>query len=1080
MLRMLLSLSLAATLVHAQDGPEPILYRDVTINATHVAFSYAGALWDVPRSGGTARRLSATAEDHATPLYSPDGSQLAFTRGMSVYVMPATGGEVRRLTWFPRMAFVRAWSPDSRTILFTSARDGDGNMRALTVPASGGPETLLPVHPVRFASFAPDGRRMAIVARTIFASGVDRRYYRGGMRDPIEIVDPRSGQSTAITRGAANVIFPMWVGGRIYFVNDSLGSFNLAVYDTATRRTRQLTNWRSYGITSASAGGGAVAFVRDGRLHIYDIATERLTTPPVIVPSDSSELAPRDVPVARFQNSLLPGPRGEWLAAESRGEVILVDAATGQGRNLSNAPASAEREPTLSPDGRSVAYFSDASGEYALHVRAADGSGSARVITLGDRPTYFRGIAWSPDARRVAFSDQRLVLWVADLSAGRASPVDSSRWIAQGLWQTHWAPDSRHLAYAKADHKGTRAVWIRDTQTGQAWQISRGGSDDRWPLFDPSGRWLYFASNSLAGLAPATDVWALLSSMQGEPLQQHRLMVTALRDGDVLPILPYGLGANPAAKQPAAGVLDLAHAADRVAMLSVPPRPVEEMWMSPAGALLVQVLAWGKTPFVDQRTSELLRVDVSLPRAQSVVTLGENLRGVQVSSDGSAALLIKRDGWALLPATGAAADAKAVDLSRATVRVEPRAEWRQIYAEAMRMMRDYFYDPAHHGVDMVTLERHFRNYLPNVKRRMELTDLLYYAFGEISVSHLGIGGGDMPRPNLPPPERIGVLGADIAIENGRYRLTRVLRNGEYQSENALTRAPLDQPGAVVRDGEYVFAIDSVPVTTDRPLETFLVGKAGRATVLRVGPTADGNGARDMTIVPAAGDNSLRRANWAAANRREVERRSNDRLAYVWIDGWSQDGVATLFRALSAYPNAEGLVVDERWNGGGITADAAVDALTREPLYEYMYRYGDGYSVPQHLIHGPKVLIIHEQNGSAAETFALMWKERNVGPVVGRATFGGGIGGALYYQPLVDGGRVTIPLRASFNSRLGEWGIENVGVEPDVRVPVTFADAVAGRDPQLQKAIDLALDALRTYRKPVTKRPAMPKHPPPAR
>ncbi|CAN5223537.1 hypothetical protein BH23GEM2_BH23GEM2_20110 [soil metagenome] len=392
------------------------------------------------------------------------------------------------------------------------------------------------------------------------------------------------------------------------------------------------------------------------------------------------------------------------------------------------------------------------------------------------------------------------------------------------------------------------------------------------------------------------------------------------------------------------------------------------------------------------------------------------------------------------------------------------------------MMRDYFYDPGHHGVDMSALERHYAAYLPQITRRSDLNDLLYYAFGEVSISHLAIGGGDNPSGST-PPERTGVLGADYVVENSRYRFARIMRSGPYQLLNTLTRAPLDQPGVDVREGDYLLAVDGVEVTVERPVDFFFVGKAGPATTIRVSQSADGANVREAVVVPTIGENGLRRTNWAEANRREVERRSNGRIAYVYIDGWDRGGVSELSRAINGNPDAKGLIMDERFNGGGITADAAVEALSREPWYAYMYRYGDGFTVPHHLLEGPKVLLINEANGSAAETFALMFKERRAGTIVGRRTSGGGIGGALFYQRLIDGGRIVIPNRASYNSRLGSWDIENNGVEPDVDVPLTHADAVAGRDPQLSAAIEVALRELAARTPQPRREPAMPVHPP---
>lgn len=1047
------------------------IYQSVSPSADRIAFVFAGQIWDVPRAGGTARRLSTSPQEHSYVLYSPDGTQLAFARGEAVFVMPATGGEPRRLTWYPRTPFPRAWTPDGRAILFSSARDGDGNQRGIVVPAAGGPETTLKLNPVRFASYSPDGKRMAVVGNTFFLGGVDRRYSRGGAYDPISLVDPQTGIGPSIPSGGANAIFPMWVDHRIYFATDTLGSFNLAEYDTASRRVRLLTQWRSHGITAAGAGGGAIAFVRDGRIHLFDIGTGKITTPAIEIPADTTELAARSVAARGFTQFVNAAPHAASVAVEARGDILIVDPRSGDSRNLTSTPGAAERVPVISPDGRFVAYFSDVSGEYALHVQPVDGSGAARILPLGGRPTYFRGISWSPDAQRIAFSDQRLVLWLADLRAGRAAPVDSSRWIAQGLWQTSWSPDSRFLAYAKADPKGTRAVWLRDLGNNKTYRISQGGSEDEWPVFDPSGRWLYFASSTDAGNAAARDVWSLLSDLYAQPFVSSRIMVTTLRDGDVLPVLPFGAGPHPRAKLPAAGNLDPQGAGSRAAPLAIPPRTVQQLWMTPTGSLLLQAAVWPATPMVENPASEVLLVDPHSGQRPTVIA--PNVRSAEVSSDGSTLVIGRGADWMLIQPAG---DSLKVDLSKATVQAEPRVEWRQLYHEAFRMMRDYFYDPAHHGVNMAALERHYAGYLPHLTRRADLNDLLYYAFGEVSISHLGIGGGDT-RSAPSSPDRVGVLGADYTIEQGRFRFARIMRNGPYQQMSSLARAPLDQPGALVKEGEYLLAVDSVNVTADRPVDFFFVGKANRPTVIRVGPTPDGRGAREIIVVPTAGENTLRRANWAEANRREVERRSGGKLAYVHIAGWSPSGLSEFYRVLNSSGDAQGIIIDQRWNGGGITPDAAVAALERQPWYAYLYRYGDGFTVPQHYITGPKVLIAHENNYSAAETFALMFKERQVGTIVGRRTGGGGIGGALYYQRLVDGGRVTIPNRASFNSRLGRWDIENWGVEPDVDVPLTQADAVAQRDPQLSTAIDVALKAIAQTAAHPLKRPAMPVHPP---
>lgn len=1056
----------------AASAEPPRIYGGVAVSAERIAFQFGGQIFEVPRTGGAAVRRSTAPDEHQYPLYSPDGTQLAFSRANALWVMPSGGGEARRLTWYPRLPAPRAWSPDGREILFVSSRDGDGNQRAFVVPAAGGPERMLGLNPVRFASYSPDGTRLAVVGWSAFLGGVDRRFYRGGFREPISILDPETGKGTPVAAGDVNQILPMWSGGTLYFVSDSLGAFNLAAYDTLTKRSQLVTRYRSHGIVFAAIGGGAVAFVRDGRIHLYDIASRAVTIPRISIPADTSELRPRSVTITPFVETVSVGPRGERLTIEARGDVFVTDASGGAARNLTQSPGVADRAPVMSPDGRQVAWFSDEGGEYALTVRAVDGASPARRIALGATPTFFRGISWSPDARRVAFSDQRLVLWIADVSAGRAMPVDSSRWIAQDLWQTSWSPDGRLLAYAKADPAGIRAVWLRDVDAGTATQLSRGGSDDIWPVFDPSGRWLYFASSSSSGIAPARDVWSLQSDMLARSLVSHGIMVSVLRAGDVYPMLPYGAGANTVPGLPSARV-DAAGASRRIARVGAPTRFVQQLWMTPTGALVAQVAVHPTTTPFDASSSELLRIDPSAAGRPAVLARG--LRGAELSVDGAVALLTVGNARRMRSTTLADSAMTPIALDSVQVSVEPRREWEQMYRESFRMMRDYFYDPAHHGADIAALERHYATYLPQLTRRTDLNDLLLYAFGEVSVSHLQVAGGDQPRGGA-PAERIGVLGADFAVESNRYRFTRIVRSGPYHPTNGLLQAPLDQPGVDVRVGEYLIAIDSVQVMADRPMEAHLIGKAYRPTTLLVGPTPDGRGAREVRMLPTGGENGLRRADWAERNRAEVERRTNGRIAYVYIESWSMGGMEELWRVVHGSRGAQGLIIDQRHNGGGITMDAAVEMLSREPWYDYMYRYGDGFAVPQHLIAGPKILMTSESNFSAAETFALMFKERKVGTIVGRRTGGGGIGGALFYQRLVDGGRVVIPNRASHNSRLGTWDIENFGVTPDIDVPLTQEDAVAGRDPQLDRAIREALRQADASRTPARKRPPMPVHP----
>jgi tricorn protease len=1070
------------TLPASASNDVPLLMRNVTVSGSHVVFSLAGDLWSVGRTGGTAERLTEGPAEDDFPVFSPDGQSVAFSRrgadDWDVYVIEAGGGEARRLTYHPEMDIARAWSPDGLNVLFMSHRDEEAVFRLYSMAVDGVFPEPLPLPRAWTGSYSPDGLRIAYVpmAPPLDLMGADWRYYRGGMASRIWIAELENGRLQELPRQDSNDRHPMWVDSTVYFVSDRSGTFNLYTYDPETQLVQQLTEYETYGIESASAGGGAIAFVQDGRLSIYDRTTGAVQPISVQLEPDRSELEPRTVSGARFIQSVSLTGSGDMLALSVRGEVLTFDPATGTSVNLTQTSGAAERYATISPDGDWVAYITDEPGDYELHVRPANGDGPVRSFEIETRPSFYRELTWSPDSRHLAFTDKRLTLWVLDVETGGARRVTTSTYSYQDRYYPAWSPDGAFLTYSRYESNRLRAVYLYDVESGRGSQVSGGRVHAEHPVFDRSGRYLFFTASNTAALGDFG--WSVLSGELFRPLVARQLHIVLLRADAQIPFFAVTGELNPAATaggptpppparpgaqpgrpgRPVPPTLVTPQGIQRrVVPLPAPVRDYAALAAGERGELYALVREWPESQAPGaQAPLTLYRYDLSSPR--QLTKLVEDIEEFVVSEDGTTILYRGDDGWALVPGNEPPEEgAGRLDLASIEIDVDPAAEWQQIYRESWKLMQDYFYDPDHHGQNLFELQQHYAAYLPSVTRRSDLNRLLGKALGHISVSHLAVRGGDIPRPT-DERSRIGLIGADFTVEQGRYKMSRIFPSGHYNWGNPLFRSPLDEPGFFVQDGEYLLGIDGEQITADRNLYSYFEGTALRPVELTVGRSADGSDARTFIVVPIPGENTLRRVNWAERNRRVVEEESQGVLGYVWVPGYGSRAIELVLQQLLESSDKLGLVIDQRFAGGGITSDYLIEMLRRTPLYYYTFRHGDDLGVPTNPMPAAKVLLTNEVNASAAETFALMFRLGNVGRIVGTRTMGAGIGPYVYIPPLIDGGRISIPNRAAYDPA-GSWGIENMGVEPHLEVEWYPIDWLEGRDPQLQAAINAALQAV---------------------
>lgn len=1049
----------ACASTRAQGVGAPAPFQRPTVSRAHVAFAFAGDIWIVDRAGGEARRLASDPGLETYPVFSPDGKKLAFARkneasgqqAWDVYVVPASGGEAARLTYHPDLDLPVGWTPDGRRVLFFTLRDRTWNLdsRLYTISAEGGQPEPLPLPGGWAGSFSPDASRIAYAPRPDALDIFAWRNYRGGGPSLIRLARLSDAAVETVPRTDSNDTAPMWgTDGRVYFLSDRDGTNNLFAYDTRTRAVTQLTRFRKFDIRAASLGGGAIVFTQGGAIHLYDLETNQARKLDVRVGGDFAETKPRKVDPWQWANPVNLAPGGDRLLVGARGEIFVAGVAGGEVSNLTRTPAAAERGAVWSPDGKRIAYFSDESGENDLVIRSP-GGGEPRRVRVEPKPTAYGELLWSPDGRRLAFTDAHLNLWLYDPERDAAERVSTATHTdGNTSQQPAWSPDSRWLAYAQHGPNRVRSLRLYSLDRRQQFTVTDPRVDAQQPAFDQNGKYLYFIGSNQTGLVES-------QGMSGFPFRagvERKIYAVVLDRATPSPLAPQAAQGQGAA---APGVaIDLTEIGRRVVPLAVGVGNPGRLMAGGPGVLFV----------VEGGT--LHKWTVGKSQAEKFV---EGAGLYRVTPDGSRLLLRRQGQWAIVPtdATPKPDDGR-FKLQPADFTVDPRAEWRLLYGEAWRRMRVFFYDPNLHGQDFDALKAHYAAYLPNVASREDLNYVLKELFSHLSTSHMGVSGGDRPaQTGTAAAETVGLLGADYEIAGGRYRIKRVLRGDALLGLNA----PLAQPGADVREGDYLVSVDGEELKAGEDIYRRFLNKAGKPVRLTLGASPDGPATRTVAVVPAATEFALRRHDWVERNRRRVAELSGGRLAYIYLPNTSDEGFHIFNREFYAQLDRQGLVLDARFNEGGRAADHVIDTLRRVPLQRALLRAGEDIRIPVGMMEGPKVLLTNEFAGSGGDTLPWMARRTGAATVVGQRTAGAGIGASGY--DLLDGGTIRTPDWGWYDPQTGAWLVENRGAEVDVAVENLPADWRAGRDPQLERAVQIALDALKRSPPAAPRRPRFP-------
>ena len=1105
--RILFALLTAAIWAFGAPGTIHLLQKPA-MNKTQIVFSYAGDLWTVSRQGGMATRLTVGSGQESAAQFSPDGNNIAFSGeydgNTDIFTVPATGGVPKRITYHPGADYLEGWTPDGTQILFRSSRESYSRYTQLfTVSPEGGMPQTLPLPMAYAGSYSPDMKRMVYQPldggqfATDTNNFVSWRRYRGGRASYIWIVDFADLKTEKIPRTDSNDFSPMWIGDKVYFLSDRNGPVTLFRYEPQSKKVDELikNTWKD--IQYATAGPGGIVYEQFGQIHIYDLATQKEHQVPIEMAADLTEVRPHFQNVAREIRDVRISATGVRAVLEAHGEILTIPADKGDIRNLTDSPGVMDRAPSWSPDGMSVAYFSDESGEYALHIKPQTGEGETRKIALAGHSAYYSNPKWSPDSKHIAFNDNQLHLWDVEVASGKVATVDTDT-ISEGGMDFAWSGDSKWIAYAKSLPNRHHAITIYSLESGTSRQVTDGMSDARHPAFDRDGQYLYFTASTnygptQSGLDMTSDEHDVTSSVYLIVLANNVASPLAPESDEEKAVEPgaapeagtgagrggRGGGAAAAITPPRPVRIDFDRIQQRTITLSIPARSYSSLTAGRAG--ICYIMEGAGRGAGGGGGSTLSRYDL---KARRIEKLADGVASFDLSANGDRMLLRLGGGGGGggRGGQGAAAGPQYVivsssapvrpgegslRLSDVEVYVDPISEWKQMYHEVWRIERSYFYDPNLHGLNVVEAEKEYEKYLDALGSRTDLNYIIHDMISDITVGHLRGGGGNIPSARSVSG---GLLGVDYEIANGRYRFKRIFTG---ESWNPQLQAPLAAPGLNVNVGDYLLSVNGTDLTAKDDVSRLLENTAGKRVILRIGSDATGANAHEITVIPTASESQLRTQAWIEGNRRKVDELSGGKLAYVYMPDTGQGGLTSFTRYYFAQSDKEGASIDERFNSGGQVADYVIDVLSRPLQGFWSPRYGAIYRTPAAAIFGPKVMIINEFAGSGGDCMPWMFHYNKIGTLVGKRTWGGLVGVGSY-PPLMDGGSVTAPSFGFFNPE-GQWDVENKGVAPDVEAELDPKAIHDGHDPQLERAVAIAIQQMKDHPAPVPHRPPYPNY-----
>lgn len=1061
---------ISAILISFSAWPQgTMLLRQPTISNTDIVFVYANDLWIVAKDGGDARRLTSNEGQESNPHFSPDGKLIAFTGqydgNTDVYLIPTESGQPTRLTWHPGADQVTGWTPDGKEILFTSSREAVPTLESkfFKINKNGGMEEALDIPRAVAGEISEDGKYIAY--QQIDFWDAEWRNYRGGQAKPIWIVDMKN-YSLKMTPQTDNERHtdPVWLNNVVYFLSERDYANNVWSFNPANNELKQQTFHSDFDAKSLDAGGGMIVYEQGGYLNVLNPANGTTKKINIHVRGDFhwSRARWQEVKATSLQNASL-SPTGQRALFEHRGEIFTVPKEKGDWRNITKTSGAADRYPAWSPDGKKIAWFSDASGEYQLMITDQEGLEKPKSIALPN-PTFYFQPAWSPDGKYIAYTDTDYNLWFVDVASGQAKKADTDRYAHPNRsLNPVWSPDSKWIAYSRLIDSHFKVIKVHNVETGQNLQLTDGMADAISPVWDATGKYLYFLASTNYGLNTG---WLDMSSYD-RPITRALYLIVLGKD-EVSPLMPRSdeekekpkeekkeSVATPVVKIDAEGI------AQRIVAVDVPLRNYTELLAGPENYIFYSE----NVP--NQQGVTVHRYNFKDRKAEVFLT---PVNDASVSSDRKQVLYRSNSTWGILGTTDSnkkIGDGKLEALSSLKIKIEPREEWKQIFREGWRYQRDFLYVNNTHGAPWNDVYKWYSPWIDHVQHRTDLNYVVDILGGEIAVGHSYTSGGDFPEiQNVP----VGLLGADYDADKGFYRFKKIYAG---ESWNPELKSPLREPGLGVKEGDYLLEVNGVAVSSSENLYKYFEGTANRQTKIRVNSKPSAEGSRLVNVVPVENENQLRSVNWVEGNRKKVDELSGGKIAYIYVPNTGNPGYTSFNRYYFSQQDKKGAIIDERNNGGGSAADYMVDIMARN-LHGYFNSKASDHRpflTPNAGIFGPKVMLINERAGSGGDLLPYLFNKMKIGTLVGTKTWGGLVG--TWDTPLfIDGGRMVAP-RGGFYDANGQWAVEGVGISPDIAVEQTPADVIKGKDPQLERAVQEALTLLKTQAVEIKPEPAAP-------